>query len=393
MRTKSYLLIAGFMALVGACVLFGGSAEAAQAFASSLDRDHVPLMLMGGLFTQHLIAPETTKGVFTRLRRALTRDAMMTFDQRTIDSTGAFLIGELERLDPTMHEPLVDYTWSRDINLREDVSIADEMTSFTNSTFAAVGGVNPTGKSWIGKDSNTISGIALDIGKTSNPLFLWGMEISYTIPELESAQKLGRPVDSQKLEGLHLKHQMDTDEQVYIGDATLGYGGLVNSALVTAANVAAGAAGTTTWATKTHDEILADVNTFLNAAWAASGWTIVPSKLLLPPLQFAMLVSRKVSEAGNMSILQYLKDNSLCMAKNGKPLDIQPLKWLVGRGTNGTDRMVCYTQDSKRVRFPMVPLQRTPLEYRSIFHLTTYFGRLGVVEFVYPETLRYADGI
>jgi hypothetical protein len=78
---------------------------------------------------------------------------------------------------------------------------------------------------------------------------------------------------------------------------------------------------------------------------------------------------------------------------NGRPLNIQPLKWLVGRGVGGTDRMLAYTNDRSRVRFPLVPLQRTPLEYRSIFQLTTYFGRLGVVEFPYPETLAYADGI
>jgi len=41
----------------------------------------------------------------------------------------------------------------------------------------------------------------------------------------------------------------------------------------------------------------------------------------------------------------------------------------------------------------MVPLQRTPLEYRDIRQLTTYFGRLGVVEVVYPETVGYRDGI
>jgi hypothetical protein len=38
--------------------------------------------------------------------------------------------------------------------------------------------------------------------------------------ELESAAKLGRPIDDQKLQALHLKHQMDTDEQVYVGDAS-----------------------------------------------------------------------------------------------------------------------------------------------------------------------------
>ena len=50
---------------------------------------------------------------------------MITFDQATVDSSGAFLIGELERLDQTLNLPLVGYTWTRDIQLREDVSIAE----------------------------------------------------------------------------------------------------------------------------------------------------------------------------------------------------------------------------------------------------------------------------
>ena len=78
---------------------------------------------------------------------------------------------------------------------------------------------------------------------------------------------------------------------------------------------------------------------------------------------------------------------------NGKPLDVQPLKWLTNRGASSSQRMVAYTKDPLRVRFPLVPLQRTPLEYRDLRQLTTYFGRLGNVEFVYPETLGFRDGL
>ncbi len=73
----------------------------------------------------------------------------------------------------------------------------------------------------MGKTANAIAGLALDIGKTPQPLHLWGMELSWTIPELESAAKLGRPVDSQKYEGMQIKYNMDVDEQVYIGDSLL----------------------------------------------------------------------------------------------------------------------------------------------------------------------------
>ena len=183
---------------------------------------------------------------------------MMTYDKYTIDSTGAFLIGELERLDQKLHEPLVAVTWGRDIDLREDVSIADEASSYTNSTFAAAGGVSPKGKNWIGKDSNAIPGIGLDIGKTVSPLYLWGTEISYSIPELLSAQQLGRPVDEQKFAGMQLKWQMDIDEMVYIGDTDFTKYGLINSTAVTTGFVALNAGATSRlWSAKTPAELSA----------------------------------------------------------------------------------------------------------------------------------------
>lgn len=334
-------------------------------------------------------------------KRGFTKDNFMTFDKMTIDSTGVFLIGELERLDQQLHDPLVAVTWGRDIDLREDVTIADEVSSFTNSSFASAGGITPAGKAWVSKDANAITGVALDIGKTTNPLYLWAMEIKYTLPELASAQKLGRPIDVQKYDGLRLKYQMDIDEQVYIGDAGFAKNGLVNNTPTVASTNAAQAGATsptgnttsTAWIDKTPDSILADVNTLLTNTWTNSGWAVMPDELRVPPVQFGYLVSQKVSTAGNVSILEFLRNNSLSNAANARPLNIQPVKWLTGRGAANVDRMMCYTHDRNRVRFPLVPLQRTPLEYRNLFQIVTYYGRLGVVEFVYPETLSYMDGV
>lgn len=337
------------------------------------------------------------------LKRAYTKDHAFTFDRQTIDGTGVFLIGELERLDQTLHMPLASYKWSRDIDLREDVSIADEVSSFTNSTFAAAGGISPNGVSWISKSANAIPGIELDIGKTAHGLPLWGQEISYTIPELESAQRLGRPVDAQKFEGMQLKHNMDIDQLVYTGDTVMGSTGLVNSygsgLPVTNQGLVAntGSGSTTQWINKTPAQILADVNELLTSAWNATGYAICPSRLLLPPTQYGYIATTTVSTAGSVSILKYLEDNSISLRVNGKPLEVLESKWLPGAGqvvsSVATDRMVAYTKEKRFVRYPLVPLQRTPLEYRSIFHITTYFGRMGQVEFVYPETIGYRDGI
>ena len=329
-----------------------------------------------------------------------------THDGRTVDSTGAFLVGELERLDQTLHMPLVAVTWSRDINLREDVSIADEASSFTLSTFASAGGLGAgnsirNGKAWIGKSTDQIGGVSVDIGKFPQPLTPWGLEVKFSILELESAAKAGRPIDDQKLQGLKLKHQMDIDEMVYVGDSSINVTGLVNHTLVTnVSNVPNGAAASPLWTSKTPAEILADVNAIITSVWAASGWKVMPSKILLPPAQFGYISTQTVSTAGNVSILKYLLENNVLKASGQGELEIQPAKWLIGAGSGGTlgtagtvDRMVCYTQEKDYVRYPMTMLQRTPIQYDSIYHKSTYYCRLGVVENVYPETIGYRDGL
>lgn len=265
----------------------------------------------------------------------------MTFDQATVDSTGAFLVHELERLDQTLNLPLTSQTWSRDIELREDVSIADEMSSFTNTTFAAAGTPNANGKNWINQLATAIAGLNVDIAKTGFPLELWGMELGWTVVELAAAAQVGRPIDTTKYEGMQLKWNMDTDEQVYIGDAVKGAKGLLNLSQVTPTNAAK------TWATSSPDEIRASINQVLSNAWVRSAYSKVPEDLLIPPEQYSFLASTIVSSAGNQSLLTYLETNTIAFHQNGKPLGIRPVKWAIGRGVANKDRMVAYTNDKK----------------------------------------------
>lgn len=338
--------------------------------------------------------------------------AWRTHDHRTVDSTGAFLVGELERLDQTLNMPLASVTWSRDIPLREDVSVADDASSFTLSTFASAGGAGTghgirTGKAWIGRNTDQIGGVSVDIGKFPQPLTPWALEIKYSLMEMESAIRAGRPIDAQKYEALKLKHQMDVDEMAYAGDAGIfingaAAGGLVNSAAVTnVTNLPNGAAvATPRWATKTPDEILADVNNMITSNWGASAWAVMPNRILLPPTQFGYISTAKVSNAGNVSILKYVMENNVLTASGKGQLEFAPCKWLVGAGTGGTlgteggvDRMLCYTKDSKYVRYPMTLLDRTPVQYDSLYQKTTYYCKLGVLEIPYPETINYRDGL
>ena len=335
-----------------------------------------------------------------------------THDGKTVDSSGAFLNGELERLDLTMHAPLVSITFPRDIKLRTDVAVADEVSSYTVSTFGAPGGLGTGqttvgGISWVGKTSTAVTRTSVDIGKVTQPLSPWAEELAYDIFELESAAKVGRPVDQQKYDALKMKHQMDVDQMVYFGDSTRGFFGLVNSnnrpgsdAVTAVSNVPNGANGTTQWSTKAPTEILADFNLGIVTTRANSGFAVVPSDVLLPTNQFGFISTALISQAGSMSILKYIRENNLVETAGVGSININPSKWCNGAGQGGTigqlgtvDRMITYTNDKDRVRYPMTMLQQTPIQYDGLWHKRTSFCKLGVLEIVYPETIDYQDGI
>jgi hypothetical protein len=216
---------------------------------------------------------------------------------------------------------------------------------------------------------------------------MWALALAWTIMELARSQQLGRPLDTQKFEGLKIKHNMDVDEMVYVGDSDVGATGLVNNPAVAPENAAG------EWTPDTDPvQILADINAIIEQGWANTGYAVCPSRLLLPPRKYSLL-TRPVTAAGSLSILQYLSDQCISNGINGKPLEIMPLKWLTGRGQGETDRAVAYTKNELYLRFPLVPLTHTPVEYRGLSQITTYFGALGEIEFVYPETIIYTDGI
>lgn len=313
---------------------------------------------------------------------------------KTRDSALSYFVNQLDNLDKRLYQPLTSVSWGRDIKLRAGITMSNESTSFIRSSFAAAGTLKTGGNMpWISAETTAIPGVSVNGERIVLPLRLLAREISYTSVELDRSNLTGQSIDTQKIDALNTLYQMNTDQMVYIGATEVGATGLLNSADVTVDNVVDGISGSSLWSQKTPDEILADVNSLISASWAASAYAVCPGKLLLPPAQFSYLASQKVSSAGNMSILKFLEENCISLKVNGKALDIQPVKWLTAAGGGGDDRMVVYTDAEDRVRFPMVPVRRETAYYQGIRYTAPYLWAFGELEIVYPECIRYGDGI
>jgi hypothetical protein len=319
------------------------------------------------------------------------------------DSALSYFVNQLTQLDKTLHMPLMSTTYLRDIKLREDISLANQSTSYTLSTFAAAGGLT-TGSSaggngipFISNGTTSLQGVDINGQIVTAPLRPAGMSLSYTQMELQASQLLGQPLDASKFNAINMKYQMGNDQMAYIGDASIGAKGLLNKATVTT-----GSASALSWmgGSTTPAQILAAVNALLNSTYQNTGYSRCPTDLRLPPAQFAYIAATPVTTAGSVSILKFLEDNSISMRVNGKPLNIQPVKWLtgttaggVGGGVGGTDRMVAYTNDYDLCRFPLVPITGFTPSFHGIIYERPYVWAIGETEIVYPETMQYADGI
>lgn len=319
--------------------------------------------------------------------------SMFAQDAAGVGSGMAFLVGELEKRDPKLNQPLTSVTWMRDIVAKTGGGWI-EKTSNMFVDYATTGG-NQFGL--IGGQTNNIPIMQANISKDNFKVVPWSNVLKVPYIDQQRLQGIGRSLDGILDDGIRLNYNKALDLMVYNGLPVENFYGLVNNPIIPATTVAVGALTTTSWKTKTPDEILTDINNTINIAWAAAQYdtSAIPNQILIPPIQYGALVTGKVSTAGNVSILNYLLENNI--AKNqGVDLVIVPSRWCIGAGTGGTDRMVAYVNDENKLCFDIPqPLVRafTQPDATQVAYLTPYVANIGQVKFLYTQCANYSDGI
>ena len=116
-----------------------------------------------------------------------------------------------------------------------------------------------------------------------------------------------------------------------------------------------------------------------------------PNKLALPTSQWNLIMNTPRSATTDTTIAQWLVSNNVYITSME---DIIPLPELIGAGAGGTDRMMAYDMDIDKVVYHIpMPLRFTePQRKGRGFEIPGEF-KLAGIEFRYPGSARYADGI
>lgn len=304
----------------------------------------------------------------------------------------AFLEKQLEKCDPKILEPLESTLWPRDMPVKTGGGFLENVATI-DVQYASTGNDED---SLIFNVTNDIPVMQADYGKNIARVFNWAQYMKISYIEKQKFQNIALNLEEALNKGIHLLFDHFCDKNVYTGFTKVASTGLLNNANVTRVTAANNEAGTSTaWDDKDADEILKDFNDALTAVWIANDMAedALPNQILIPVYQFGQLVTRKVGVTGDKSILTYIKENNI-VEQQGKKLEIVPCKYCYHAGTGTTDRMVVYINNVDKIRYHQTaPLRRQPTEIANLSFNTPYVAQISEVEFCYPTTVYYVDGI
>ena len=315
-----------------------------------------------------------------------------TVSVRTADSGLAFLVGELEKRDTALYEPLTTYYWQRDMPLRSGGG-AVEFISFMNVNW----GTTEANNGYIANNTDAIDTMSVDIDKTIGQVRMWAKLLKVGFKDMLQSEQIGRSLEQLLDRGIVIAYNKELDKVTMEGWDELSVPGLFNNPNVQSALVADNAdASSKLWVDKTPDEILTDINEILTSVWETAEYDVdgMPNRLLITPDMYGYISTIKVSDAGNISILEYVLQNNIARRK-GVDFQIWDNRYAVGAGQGGTARMVAYNYNDDKIRFHLpIPLTRafTNLDASKFAYLTPYYAFISQVEFVYTETIAYRDG-
>lgn len=242
---------------------------------------------------------------------------------------------------------------------------------------------------WLADRARDIPVVGLSMDKSETTVALAGIGYDYGLEEVNQAQFLGMNLPGEKANLARLVYERMVDRVALSGDTEKGYQGLLNYSGVTVASAPTG-----DWATATEDEILGDINALLQGIYTTTNELAMADTLLLPSTKMQFLGSKKLTDAGGMTLLQWIRETNIFTQETGRPLTIRSLRGLATAGAGGINRMIAYRNAAEVLKMH-IPMRHRflPLQVQGLTYQIPGIFRLGGLDIRLPKEVRYMDGI
>lgn len=241
--------------------------------------------------------------------------------------------------------------------------------------------------------------VSLAMKKKTVEIHNVGDSYDFTQEELDGCAFAGVPLEALDARAARQTIDEKVDEIIYVGEKDWGLLGLLTNPNVTRTIAANNAGGTSKkWKDKTLDEIIADIQTMVDAVFNATkgprgSGTVTPDTLKLPREAFTSLSTRYKGVDTSLTFLQAVKD---AFAPQGIK-NIECCNSATGVGVvNDTpaDRALLYKKSPENV-FSIVPLVFRVLPPQASGLSVTFncYARTGGTAWRRPTTGCYMDGV
>ena len=249
--------------------------------------------------------------------------------------------------------------------------------------------------------ANWINGAAKDLpradiatAETVFPIKTIGASFGYDVLEIEAARAVGMNLETERANAAAYIVETGIDEAIFAGVPDLGIFGLFTAPGIPNDQAALNGGGLSrTFADKTADEILADINGAFSRTAVDSKGRERPGKLILPVLQYNDIATRRLGTTSDTTVLEFIVSKSPYLRSMD---DVRAVPYLTKAGTGGTDMFIIYDPNPVKVQVKL-PLDTTIMtdlaDVQGLEIVTPVIARFGGLVVRYPLSMRKVYGI
>jgi len=218
--------------------------------------------------------------------------------------------------------------------------------------------------------------------KFSNRTVVVGAAYKVTQEDLMRAQMSGANIESRRQRAAVNSIGRLLDRIAALGDVPSGIKGLLKHDQVPVISA------TAAWSTLSATQLVAELHRLEDSIWSTTLEQMTADTLILPTAQRQLIRRTYMSLDNSQTVEQRFLQNA-AFIKN-----IESWHRASTAGPGGVPRAMAYKRDPAVLQIALpVPLRQLPPQPRNLALLNPMFSKIGGVEFYYPKSALYMDGI
>jgi len=222
----------------------------------------------------------------------------------------------------------------------------------------------------------------------TNPIRSIGNSYGYNVQEVRSAMFAGVNLNGKKALSATRAQQEKINQLAFAGDVEHGLPGFISNTNVPEVTLLADGTGSSkTFASKTSDKIVRDINSLINKIIVQSKGIHRATQVWMPVEQYALIATTQNSVASDTTILEFLRSVH-------PTIEFKQVVELDAAGAAGADRMYALenSSDNWQLELPMLVKQYSP-QQNGLEFVVPVESRFAGVIIEYPLAFSFADGL